>query len=52
VYVGSISAGVFHAKSNHIYLHPDAPGGKLKERVDVLFAWMKLHQFTFHHLEN
>jgi hypothetical protein len=25
--------------------------GKLKERVDVLFVWMELHQFTFHHLE-
>jgi hypothetical protein len=35
----------------------DAPmgftvSGKLKERADVLFAWMKLHQFTFHHPEN
>jgi hypothetical protein len=35
----------------------DAPGasryqGKLKERADVIFAWMELHQFTFHHLEN
>jgi hypothetical protein len=26
--------------------------GKLKERADVLFAWMELHQFTFHHQEN
>jgi hypothetical protein len=25
--------------------------GKLKERVDALFAWMELHQFTFHHPE-
>jgi hypothetical protein len=35
----------------------DTPGdlkyqGKLKERVDVLFVWMELHQFTFHHREN
>jgi hypothetical protein len=35
----------------------DAPRGltvsrQTKERVDVLFAWMKLHPFTFHHLEN
>jgi hypothetical protein len=35
----------------------DAPGalqylGKLKERVDAMFAWMELHQFTFHHPEN
>jgi hypothetical protein len=32
----------------------DAPGalqyqGKLKKRTDVLFAWMELHQFIFHH---
>jgi hypothetical protein len=26
--------------------------GKLKEITDVIFVWMKLHQFTFHHLEN
>jgi hypothetical protein len=26
--------------------------GKLKERADVIFAWMELHQFTFHHPEN
>jgi hypothetical protein len=26
--------------------------GNLKERADALFAWMKLHQFTFHHSEN
>jgi hypothetical protein len=26
--------------------------GKLKERADVLFTWIELHQFTFHHLEN
>jgi hypothetical protein len=26
--------------------------GKLKEREDVMFAWMELHQFIFHHLEN
>jgi hypothetical protein len=25
---------------------------KLKKRADVLFVWMKLHQFTFHHPEN
>jgi hypothetical protein len=35
----------------------DAPGalqylGKLKERADAMFAWMELHQFTFHHPEN
>jgi hypothetical protein len=26
--------------------------GKLKERADVRFEWMELHQFTFHHPEN
>jgi hypothetical protein len=26
--------------------------GKQKERADVLFVWMELHQFTFHHPEN
>jgi hypothetical protein len=26
--------------------------GKLKERADVLFAWLKLQQFTFHHPKN
>jgi hypothetical protein len=26
--------------------------GKLKERADVLFMWMELHQFTSHHQEN
>jgi hypothetical protein len=35
----------------------DAPGasqyqGKLKKKADVLFAWMELHQVTFHHPEN
>jgi hypothetical protein len=35
----------------------DAPGAsqyqdKLKERVDVMVAWMELHQFIFHHSEN
>jgi hypothetical protein len=26
--------------------------GKLKQRVNLLFVWMELYQFTFHHLEN
>jgi hypothetical protein len=26
--------------------------GKLKERADVMFIWIELYQFTFHHPEN
>jgi hypothetical protein len=26
--------------------------GKLNEREDVLFVWMELYQFTFHHPKN
>jgi hypothetical protein len=25
---------------------------KLKKRVDAIFTWMELYQFTFHHSEN
>jgi hypothetical protein len=41
-------------KQSYLFASMMLPGAlqyqsKLKERIDVLFAWMELHQFTFYH---
>jgi hypothetical protein len=53
----SISKSISRQKQSYLFASMTLPGflqyqGKLKERANILFVWMKLLQFIFYHPEN